>query len=111
MIFEVSCKLERKIRLTDIQWVHIKAKHSEVSSEISKITETLQKPDFILYCMDDDNYQYYKFYQQTPVTQKHMLVIVKILNGDGFVITAFFVRRVRKEHKEAVYGKETLNQL
>lgn len=111
MVFEVSCKLERKIRLTEIQWVHIKAKHPEISSDVLKIMETLQKPDYILYSSEDDNYQYYKFYQQTPVTQKHMLVVVKILNGDGFIITAFFVRRVKKERKEAVYGKENLNKL
>ena len=39
---------------------------------------------------------FYKLYAKTPVTQKFMLVAVQILNGEGFIVTAFFTDKIKK---------------
>ena len=39
---------------------------------------------------------FYKLYAKTPVTQKFMLVVVQILNGEGFIVTAFFTDKIKK---------------
>jgi hypothetical protein len=45
------------------------------------------------------------------VTEKYLLLVVKHLNDEGFIITAFFVARIRKEGKEVKYEKENIHKL
>jgi len=33
---------------------------------------------------------------ETPVTEKYLLVAIKTLNREGFIVTAFFTDRVKK---------------
>jgi hypothetical protein len=103
-IFEIVSKLNKEIRLTEIQWVHIRYKHPELNNQIKKIILTIQSPDFIYYSLKEDNYHYYKNFKHTPVTEKYLLAVVKHLNKEGFVITAFFISKVRKIGKEVVHG-------
>lgn len=72
---------------------------------------TLKKPSFILYSPSEDNYQYYRYFKRSPVSEKYMLLIVKHLNEEGFIITVFFVSKIKAKDKEFVYGKESFNKL
>ena len=81
----------------------LKAQGDEGQEE--KIKPTLQDPDLVLYSSGDDNYQYYKFFPKTPVEEKHLLVVAKHMNDEGFIITAFFVRKVKEKGKVKVYEK------
>lgn len=96
-IFEVLDKTGRKIRLTEKQWSHITRKHSQVSSEKEKIIETVKNPDKIIDPKQPDPNKrfYYKYYKNRPSPHKFVRVIVKYLNGKGFVITAQFVSNIR----------------
>jgi chaperonin cofactor prefoldin len=49
LIFEVLSKLNKKIRLTEIQWAHIESKHKELKNQIQKMIATLENPDFVYY--------------------------------------------------------------
>jgi hypothetical protein len=105
VIFALRSKLGKRVRLTQVQWEHITTRHRELRRQRTRIKRTLQDPDFVLYSQSDDNYQYYKFFPRTPVTEKHLLVVVKHLNDEGFVLTAFFLRRIRERGKVKVYAK------
>ena len=64
------------------------------------IKETLCKPDKIMKSNHAENvWLYYKHYQTTPVSEKYLCVIVKILNKEGFIITSFFTDRIKKGEK------------
>lgn len=104
-IFELRSKLGKRVRLTQVQWEHITTRHRELRRQKTRIRRTLQEPDFVLYSQRDDNYQHYKFFPKTPVTEKHLLVVVKHLNDESFVLTAFFLRRVRSRGKVEIYAK------
>lgn len=39
---------------------------------------------------------FYKLYEETPVTEKYLFVVIKTLNREGFIVTAFFTDRVKK---------------
>jgi len=39
---------------------------------------------------------FYKLYEKTPVTEKYLLVVIKTVNREGFIVTAFFTDRVKK---------------
>ena len=106
MIFEQLCKMGKKIRLTASQWRHITTAHKEFDKNtLKQMTKVLQSPDLILFDVSEKNYQYYKHFKYTPVKEKYLLLIIKILNDDGFVITSFFTRKIRYEEKVQVYGK------
>ena len=61
------------------------------------IAETLQKPQAVVESPSDPLAKlYYRFYHRTVVGGKHMCVVVKILIGDAFVVTAYLTDRVKK---------------
>lgn len=102
IIFEVRSRLDRKVRLTRAQWNHITVRHREIEGQERKIAMTLQDPDFVLYSKGDDNHQYHKVFSETPVTGKYLLVVAKHLNDEGFIITAFFIGRIKEKGKVRV---------
>lgn len=110
-VFEVSSVLGKRVRLTKAQWLHIRDRHPEIRGQQSKLRETLEQPDFVVESIQDGTIHYVRYYTKTPVTDKYLLLIVKHLNGDGFIITSFFVNRIRKQGKEVLYGSENYDQL
>lgn len=97
--FEVVSKHKKKIRLTEVQWAHISLRHPELENQIDKMILTLKKPDFIYYSPQEENYHYYKFFDKTPLTNKYLLLIIKYMNGEGFVITTFFISKIKVKGK------------
>lgn len=96
-------KFGRSFRLTDERKRHI-LEHPEMKGQLEKIKETLASPDFIERSKRDrSTLLFYKFYAKTPVGQKHLLVAAKVLNGQSFIITAFFTDNVQKG--EAIWSK------
>lgn len=94
----------RKIRLTNERGMHI-LQRAEMKGQENKIIDTLKEPEIIRHSIWDKNaHLYYKFYRKTPVTQKYLLVAVKVFNSEGFVITAFFTDRIKKG--EIIWKKE-----
>ncbi len=96
IIFEITDKSGRKIRLTSKQWAHINNKHPSVANYFKEIKEILQKPDVITDSDIDENVHfYYKYYKYLEPPHKYILVIVKYLNGEGFIISAFFEKSIK----------------
>jgi hypothetical protein len=106
MIFNISSILRKQIRLTDKQWAHIRYKHKELDNQLQLMKLTLQEPDAVYYSPQAENYHYYKYFTQTPVSEKYLLLIVKHLNKEGFIITSFLVAKIKREGKEVVYEKD-----
>ena len=65
----------------------------------------MKDPDSVLFSSDENNHHYCKLFRKTTVTTKYLFTVVKHMNGEGFVITAFFVKNIRKEDKIVVYEK------
>jgi len=87
---------ERSIRLTDERLDHIR-EHPEMRDQESRLAETLVAPDTIIASHHDETvHLYHRLYPSTPVTRKHLVVMVKVLAQDAFVITAFFTDREKK---------------
>ena len=94
VIFEVIDKTERKIRLTGRQWKHIKQDHPEIENE-EIIEDVIKSPVKITQPYNGDKHYYYKYCKDRETSDKYLLVIVKYLNGHGFIITAFHVNYIR----------------
>ncbi len=69
----------------------------EMLNQEERIKETLKDPDIIKESNHaEDVLLYYRLYETTPVTRKYMLVVAKIDNSKGFVITAFYTDKIKK---------------
>ena len=90
-LFEITDKTGRKIRLTKMQWDHIRQNHPEVEED--EIKQTLQKPLKILE-KGKNKFFYYQHVKYKRPPAKFLRVIVKYLNGNGFTISSYFVRNI-----------------
>ncbi len=39
---------------------------------------------------------FYRFFSETPVTAKYLAVVIKLLNQEGFMVTAYFTERMKR---------------
>ncbi len=86
----------RPIRLTEERLAHIRRRPEMVGQE-PKIGETMAAPDVVIDSRHDPSVRlYHRLYEQTPVTRKYVLVAVKVLDDDAFVVTAFFTDRQKQ---------------
>jgi len=77
--------------------VHIEIDHPEMSEQVDKIQETMSNPDIIVRSrIDPDVELFYRHYDITPVTEKYLCVVVKILIGDMLIITAYFTNTIKR---------------
>jgi hypothetical protein len=95
-LLKVVCKLGNVVRLDRDRWAHVLS-HPEMRKQRYRIKETLVDPDEVRQSIRAaEVLLFYKLYAETPVTQKFMLVVVEILNGEGFIVTAFFTDKIKK---------------
>ncbi len=78
------------IRLTDERWVHITEEHSELADLRAEVLEAIEDPlQVVAGGMGE----------LLAVSElelgKHIVVVYRELESDGFVITAFVTRRLR----------------
>lgn len=67
-----------------------------MTAYLEEIKETLAKPDAITdYSIDENVRYYYRYFKNIKSKNKYLLVIVKYLNGDGFVIKSYFESRIK----------------
>ena len=94
--FEFKDKNGKTIYLTKERWLHINVEHPEIANYLKEFNEILSKPTKIVnYLYDNKVKYYYKYFKDRKEKSKHLLVIVKYLNGEGFIITSYFVRTIK----------------
>ena len=95
--FEVTSYLGKKIRVTKNYWSKIiKTKHRIMEDKENIVKETLENPEEIRRSIKDFNvYLYYR-----KVKENYNCVVVKHLNGDGFIITTYLTDRIKAGEKD-----------
>lgn len=87
---------ERPVRLTQERWLHI-LQHPEIVDQRERLIETLRTPQIIIATVADENvHAYHRLYAETPVTRKYLIVVVKFIEDDAFVLTAYFSNRLKR---------------
>ena len=91
--FEIVSKLGKKISVSDERWFMISNyKHPIMKGKEREIQDTLKNPDEIRKSKTDSNvFLYHKFYGWGAVS-----AIVKHLNGEGFIITAYTTTSIKE---------------
>lgn len=90
------------IRLTAERWLHIVEGHPELAGYYHDVLETVAWPEFLV--KDNDNAL---VAVRTISEGKFFVVVYKEMSiDDGFIITAFFTRRIRQiERRELVWRR------
>jgi len=59
------------------------------------IKQALARPTTIRYSEEDEKVSYfYKEFKERKDFERYLLVAVKYLNGEGFIITAFYTNKI-----------------
>ncbi|MBI2109690.1 hypothetical protein HYT58_00765 [Candidatus Woesearchaeota archaeon] len=96
IIFEIIDRTKRKLYLSKKQLKPIVSKHPEMQGKLGYIEATLIAPHKICDYSDIAKgvVYYYRYYKEISSKAKYLRVIVKYLNGEGFVITSYFVDKI-----------------
>ncbi len=93
-ISEIIDKTGRKIHLSKERYKHIQ-RHSLMSDSLENIKSTIKNPTTIRYNKDDEKVTYfYKEFKEKDILERYLLVAVKYLNGEGFIITSFYTNKI-----------------
>ena len=94
-IFTVKDKTGRVIYLTRERYKHI-LKHPDMQNKLENLKETITNAQTIVeYELEPDVKYYYRFYKHIESEAKYLRVVVKYLNGECYIITAYFVERIK----------------
>jgi hypothetical protein len=87
----------RSIRLTVERRLHLETEHPEMADQLPRVAEALANPDLIVRSRTDETVElFYKHYPLTPVTEKFLCVVLKILPDDRFIITAYYTDTIKR---------------
>lgn len=77
------------VRLTDERLAHI-LEHAEMADKSEEIERVLLQPQLVRRSRSDEAVRlFYEFYAQTIVGGKWLCVVVKYVQNDAFVVTAY----------------------
>ena len=94
--FEVQSNLNKLIRTTKSHWDLITlVNHPIIRGKESLVKECIQDPEEIRLSQDDESvYLYYKQWGQY-----YLCIVVRHLNGDGYIITSYITNRIKEGKK------------
>jgi hypothetical protein len=85
-----------QIRLTEERWEHILSR-AEMAGMEQAIAETLINPEIVRRSRTDNAaYLYYRYRENTLVGDKWLCVVVKYLEDDAFIITAYLTDQLKQ---------------
>ncbi len=91
-VFEISDKSGRLIHLSKERWnEHIRLIHPDIR-EPEELIKVIENPEKILESDRDEYVKWYFSYNKDK--RKYLKVSVKYLNGEGYVITAHYTKKI-----------------
>lgn len=102
-IFIASSKNSRQIRLTPTIWRKILNEHPEFlrGDYLRDVRKTIEDPEYLVTGWEGADLAL-RWCEGGPGRAKHLGVVFRELNGEGFIITAFFVSRYERLLKRGI---------
>ena len=88
----------RLVRYPEERQKHVADNHPYMEHHAELIQETLADPDEVRMSLEDPSTViiYYRWFWNTPVGSRYVRVVIKLLDGDAFVMTAHVTDNVRR---------------
>jgi len=97
ILFEIPTLLNLSVRITVAYWEQISAiKHPIMKNELESVKSTIILPDEIRQSRYDS--KVFLFYKEKS-ENRFICVVIKRLNGDGFIITAYITDKIKQGEK------------
>lgn len=94
-LIEINDRCGKVIYITNERWGHISRKHPSIANKIKEVEDIVKNPEIMRFSEYDKNV---KFYFRTCKDMKseaqYIIIIVKYLNGEGFIITSFYTNKI-----------------
>ena len=92
--FSIPDKNGKKVHLSNERYKHL-SKHPKMHEQLENIKQTIQNPNAIRHSEEDKKVVYfYKEFKENNAFERYLLVAVKYLNREGFIITSFFTNKI-----------------
>jgi hypothetical protein len=108
-LFVASSTAGSAIRLTDTIWRKIQDHHQEFHERddyLNALRVAIQEPDYVVEGWGRARIAL-AWCEDAPSSPKHLAVVYRELNSEGFVISAFFVSRYERLLKRGVLWQKT----
>ncbi|MDP4012918.1 MAG: hypothetical protein Q8R00_04920 [Candidatus Nanoarchaeia archaeon] len=92
-LIEVKDKFNKIIYLSKERWKHINEDHPEIAGYLKWFELVLKNPTKVASNSLDAKVKY--FYRYLKDEKKYLLIIVKYLNGKGFIISSYLIRKIQ----------------
>lgn len=92
VLFTVPTPLGFPVRTTKAYWELIQRKHPEIIGRELEVQQCLRDPSFVRRSTQDR--LIYLCYR--PLPPYHLAVVVKRLDGDGFIITSYVTDKMKE---------------
>lgn len=92
ILFTVPTPLGFSVRTTKAYWELIQRKHPEIVGKELEVQQCLREPNFVRRSTQDP--LVYLFYRS--LRPYYLAVVVKRLNGDGFIITSYVTDKIKE---------------
>ena len=76
------------IRITDERWTHVVESHDYMAGHHELVVETVEDPDAIVTGRKGE-FIALRHYHATSISEKHVVVVYREIENEGFLITAF----------------------
>ncbi len=76
------------IRITDERWTHVVESHDYMAGTRELVVETIEDPDAIVTGGKGELIAL-RHYHATSISEKHVVVVYREIENDGFLITTF----------------------
>ena len=98
VLFIVRSRFGREVRLTRTIWRKIETQHAEFRDRndyLNEIRTAVEDPDYVVRGWGEGLLAL-RWCELAPSRPKHLCVVYRELDGDGFIITAFFISRYER---------------
>ena len=89
----VVSKGKKTIKLTAERWFHITESHDYMAGYFYEVLETVSNPDCVVAGKKEELLAV-RLYEKTHIGPKHLIVIYRERDAEGFIITAFMTSKV-----------------
>ncbi len=99
----------KAVRLTETIWRKIQEHHAEFRDEVGYLTSiqaTVERPEYVVTGWGGARIAL-AWCERAPATPKYLAVVYRELNGEGFIIAAFFISRFQRLLKRGVLWQRT----
>ncbi len=90
---EITCVIGKKIKFTKERYLHIVTRHPELEGKENDIRKTVTNANFVQESVYDKNVL---LYYKSIGSKEYVVVVVKVLNNHGFIITAYIASIIKK---------------